>query len=143
MRLGEDFNAEFDGETAKLIIRRVYSEDEGEYTCVAYNELGKAFTSAVLIVDGKTIVYLIQVVNIHFIWHLVLGRNCSLRLENIRPVFQPYSNFRALLCSIRGSPRKSLNNRNFITLLLKYRCLSTLCCLYYYCCPCNTLTWFT
>jgi len=31
----------------------VYPEDEGEYTCVAYNELGRAITSACLVVDGK------------------------------------------------------------------------------------------
>lgn len=48
-----DFSAEFDGETARLCIQHVYPEDEGEYTCVAYNDLGKAFTSACLIVDGN------------------------------------------------------------------------------------------
>lgn len=53
--LGGDFNAEFDGETARLKIEKVYGEDEGEYTCVAYNDLGKAFTSACLVVDGKLI----------------------------------------------------------------------------------------
>ncbi|CAH1959680.1 unnamed protein product [Acanthoscelides obtectus] len=51
IHLGSDFNADFDGETAKLSIRQVYPEDEGEYTCVAYNELGKAFTSSCLVVD--------------------------------------------------------------------------------------------
>ncbi|XP_031789478.1 titin homolog isoform X2 [Nasonia vitripennis] len=51
LALDGDFSAEFDGETAKLIIRHVYPEDEGEYTCVATNELGKAFTSACLVVD--------------------------------------------------------------------------------------------
>ncbi|XP_023246836.1 titin homolog isoform X2 [Copidosoma floridanum] len=49
--LSGDFSAEFNGETAKLAIRHVYPEDEGEYTCVALNELGKAFTSACLVVD--------------------------------------------------------------------------------------------
>ncbi|XP_043286606.1 titin homolog isoform X2 [Venturia canescens] len=49
--LGDDFVADFDGETARLSIQHVYPEDEGEYTCVAYNDLGKAFTSACLIVD--------------------------------------------------------------------------------------------
>lgn len=48
-----DFSAEFDGETARLCIQHIYPEDEGEYTCVAYNDLGKAFTSACLIVDGN------------------------------------------------------------------------------------------
>nr|XP_046469209.1 titin homolog isoform X3 [Neodiprion pinetum] len=49
--LGGDFTTEFDGETAQLSIQHVYPEDEGEYTCVAYNDLGKAFTSACLVVD--------------------------------------------------------------------------------------------
>lgn len=48
-----DFAGEFDGETARLSIQHVYPEDEGEYTCVAYNDLGKAYTSACLVVDGK------------------------------------------------------------------------------------------
>jgi hypothetical protein len=51
--LGGDFSAEFDGDTARLHIHQVYPEDEGEYTCVAYNELGRALTSACLVVDGK------------------------------------------------------------------------------------------
>ncbi|XP_071646927.1 uncharacterized protein [Temnothorax longispinosus] len=46
-----DFAAEFDGEMARLNIQHVYPEDEGEYTCVAYNDLGKAYTSACLVVD--------------------------------------------------------------------------------------------
>lgn len=56
IHLGEDFNADFDGKSARLSIRSVYPEDQGEYTCVAYNELGKAHTSACLVVDGKLIV---------------------------------------------------------------------------------------
>ena len=52
MALDGDFSSEFDGTNAKLNIQHVYPEDEGEYTCVATNELGKAFTSACLIVDG-------------------------------------------------------------------------------------------
>ncbi|CAK9829518.1 Myosin light chain kinase, smooth muscle [Anthophora retusa] len=51
LQMGDDFSAEFDGETARLNIQHVYPEDEGEYTCVAYNDLGKAFTSACLVVD--------------------------------------------------------------------------------------------
>lgn len=53
LQMSGDFLAEFDGETARLCIQHVYPEDEGEYTCVAYNDLGKAFTSACLIVDGN------------------------------------------------------------------------------------------
>ncbi|KAF2897973.1 hypothetical protein ILUMI_08202 [Ignelater luminosus] len=51
IRLGEDFKSDFDGKIARLSIKQVYPEDEGEYTCVAYNELGKSFTSACLLVD--------------------------------------------------------------------------------------------
>lgn len=53
LHLGGDFTVDFDGEIAKLRIEKVYPEDEGEYSCVAYNELGKAVTSACLIVDSK------------------------------------------------------------------------------------------
>jgi hypothetical protein len=53
VRLGDGFSADFDGETATLSVDQVYPEDEGEYTCVAYNDLGKVFTSACLIVDCK------------------------------------------------------------------------------------------
>ncbi|KAG7188123.1 hypothetical protein KM043_015968 [Ampulex compressa] len=51
LSMGGDFSAEFDGEAARLCIQHVYPEDEGEYTCVAYNDLGKAFTSACIVVD--------------------------------------------------------------------------------------------
>lgn len=53
IHLGGDFVSEIDKNVAKLTIRQVYPEDEGEYTCTAYNDLGKAVTSACLIVDGK------------------------------------------------------------------------------------------
>lgn len=53
IRLGDDFNADFDGSVAKLSVRQIYPEDEGEYTCIVYNDLGKARTSACIIVDGK------------------------------------------------------------------------------------------
>lgn len=52
IHLGEDFSSDYDGTTAKLTISEVYPEDEGEYTCVAYNELGKSYTSACLVVDA-------------------------------------------------------------------------------------------
>lgn len=54
LRLCKDFSAELKAEegVVRLSIRRVYPEDEGEYTCVAYNELGSDSTSACLIVDG-------------------------------------------------------------------------------------------
>lgn len=49
--LGGDITTEFDGRCARLCIKQVYQEDEGEYTCVVYNQLGKAKTSACIIVD--------------------------------------------------------------------------------------------
>ncbi|XP_054274333.1 titin-like isoform X2 [Macrosteles quadrilineatus] len=49
--LGEDIEAELDGEVARLIIKKVYPEDEGQYSCVAYNDLGRAVTTACLVVD--------------------------------------------------------------------------------------------
>ncbi|KAG8223460.1 hypothetical protein J437_LFUL001954 [Ladona fulva] len=36
---------------ARLSIVEVYPEDEGEYSCIAFNDLGKAYTSACLLVD--------------------------------------------------------------------------------------------
>lgn len=53
IHLGGDFTTDFDGEIAKLRIEKVYPEDEGEYSCVAYNDLGKSITSACLIVDSE------------------------------------------------------------------------------------------
>lgn len=53
MSLTGDFSADFDGETARLSIQHIYPEDEGEYTCIISNQLGKAFTSACIIVDGE------------------------------------------------------------------------------------------
>lgn len=48
-----DFTTEFDGRKAKLSIRRVYPEDEGEYTCVVSNNIGRSYSSACIIVDGE------------------------------------------------------------------------------------------
>ncbi|RZF42786.1 hypothetical protein LSTR_LSTR015510, partial [Laodelphax striatellus] len=49
--LGGDISSDVDGDVARLTISKVYPEDEGEYTCMAYNELGRALTSSCLIVD--------------------------------------------------------------------------------------------
>lgn len=48
-----DFITEYDGQTAKLSINRVYPEDEGEYTCIASNNIGRSYSSACIVVDGK------------------------------------------------------------------------------------------
>lgn len=48
-----DFSTTHDGERAILSIKRVYPEDEGEYTCIASNSIGKTISSACIIVDGK------------------------------------------------------------------------------------------
>ncbi|XP_065224953.1 titin-like isoform X4 [Planococcus citri] len=49
--LGNDFEAIENGSVAKLIIKHVYPEDEGRYSCIANNNLGNATTTACLIVD--------------------------------------------------------------------------------------------
>ena len=52
LRLCKDYKTELKEGVARLSIQRVYPEDEGEYTCVAYNQLGKDSSKACLIVDG-------------------------------------------------------------------------------------------
>lgn len=47
-----DFQTNFCDDRATLSISRVFPEDEGEYTCVASNNIGKSYTSACIIVDG-------------------------------------------------------------------------------------------
>jgi hypothetical protein len=49
-----DFVMSFENTRATLTINRIYPEDEGEYTCIASNSVGKAFSSACVIVDGKS-----------------------------------------------------------------------------------------
>ncbi|XP_034478596.1 myosin light chain kinase, smooth muscle-like isoform X2 [Drosophila innubila] len=46
-----DYVMSYDGIKAKLSIPRVYPEDEGEYTCVAKNSVGRTLSSACIIVD--------------------------------------------------------------------------------------------
>ncbi|EDW09260.2 uncharacterized protein Dmoj_GI20421, isoform E [Drosophila mojavensis] len=46
-----DYVMSFDGVKATLSIPRVYPEDEGEYTCVAKNSVGRTLSSACIIVD--------------------------------------------------------------------------------------------
>ncbi|XP_055374488.1 titin homolog isoform X1 [Condylostylus longicornis] len=47
----KDFEMRYDGEKATLSILRVYPEDEGEYTCIAKNNIGRSFSSACVLVD--------------------------------------------------------------------------------------------
>ena len=49
-----DVSSEWDGSKARLRIRAVYPEDEGEYSCIVYNDMGKAVTSAALVVESKS-----------------------------------------------------------------------------------------
>ncbi|XP_033247038.1 titin isoform X8 [Drosophila miranda] len=46
-----DYVMSYDGTKAILSIPRVYPEDEGEYTCVAKNSVGRTLSSACIIVD--------------------------------------------------------------------------------------------
>ncbi|XP_065370324.1 muscle M-line assembly protein unc-89 isoform X7 [Calliphora vicina] len=48
---GKDFEMTYDGIKATLSIPRVYPEDEGEYTCIAKNNIGRTLSSACIIVD--------------------------------------------------------------------------------------------
>lgn len=48
-----DFVTDYDGERATLTIVKVYPEDEGEYTCIASNNLGRSYSAACILVDGK------------------------------------------------------------------------------------------
>ncbi|BFG05551.1 titin [Drosophila madeirensis] len=47
----KDYVMSYDGTKAILSIPRVYPEDEGEYTCVAKNSVGRTLSSACIIVD--------------------------------------------------------------------------------------------
>lgn len=49
----EEYSTSYSGSRAMLAIKRIYPEDEGEYTCVASNTCGKTFSSACIIVDGE------------------------------------------------------------------------------------------
>ncbi|XP_059620294.1 muscle M-line assembly protein unc-89-like, partial [Phlebotomus argentipes] len=51
VQMGNDFSSKYDGEKATLSLARIFPEDEGSYTCIASNTIGKTYSSAVLIVD--------------------------------------------------------------------------------------------
>ncbi|KAG7174101.1 Myosin light chain kinase, smooth muscle-like 4, partial [Homarus americanus] len=51
LKLGGDVESEWDGSRVRLKIREVYPEDEGEYSCIIFNDMGKAVTSATLVVE--------------------------------------------------------------------------------------------
>lgn len=48
---GKGFTMSYDGIKATLSVPRIYPEDEGEYTCIAKNNLGRTLSSACIIVD--------------------------------------------------------------------------------------------
>lgn len=50
-----DFRTNYFEDRATLHINHVFPEDEGEYTCVAINNIGKAYSSACIIVDGMCV----------------------------------------------------------------------------------------
>ncbi|KAK4304915.1 hypothetical protein Pmani_023160 [Petrolisthes manimaculis] len=51
LKLGGDLESEWDGSRVRLKIQEVYPEDEGEYSCIIFNDMGKAVTSATLVVE--------------------------------------------------------------------------------------------
>ncbi|XP_063987212.1 uncharacterized protein LOC135167689 isoform X2 [Diachasmimorpha longicaudata] len=100
--LQDDISFNFENGTAQLHIQHVYPEDEGEYVCVAYNDLGSASTSACLIVDvpeGKEISI-----------HQRLKKPIHLLSPNATPVSTPRSTpIRSLspLCVIRSPTQRT------------------------------------
>ncbi len=53
-----DYKTKFDGKKATLAIPKVFPDDEGEYTLVAANDMGRAYSSACIIVDGKFLIFM-------------------------------------------------------------------------------------
>lgn len=51
LKLDGDLESEWDGSCVRLKIRQVYPEDEGEYSCIIFNDMGKAVTSATIVVE--------------------------------------------------------------------------------------------
>nr|XP_053632753.1 myosin light chain kinase, smooth muscle-like [Cherax quadricarinatus] len=51
LKLGGDVESEWDGSRVRLKIHEVYPEDEGEYSCIIFNDMGKAVTSATIVVE--------------------------------------------------------------------------------------------
>lgn len=49
----QDYRQEFDGKMAKLSIKRIFPEDEGVYTIVVCNRMGRVKSSCCILVDGK------------------------------------------------------------------------------------------
>lgn len=52
LQMTNDFSAEYTAGRATLRISRIYAEDEGEYTMVAENSLGRSYSAAYIIVDA-------------------------------------------------------------------------------------------
>lgn len=52
--LGEDFESNVRGSVASFVIKQVYPEDEGQYSCIVTNNLGTATSTACLIVNGES-----------------------------------------------------------------------------------------
>lgn len=72
----EDYRQSFDGRIAKLAIKRTYPEDEGVYTIVVCNRMGRAKGSCCILVDGECCALLINDI-ISFRFYLVNDACCN------------------------------------------------------------------
>lgn len=52
LQMTNDITSQLHGDRATLSIARIYAEDEGEYTMIAENSLGRSYSSAYIIVDA-------------------------------------------------------------------------------------------
>ncbi|KAL3284833.1 hypothetical protein HHI36_018972, partial [Cryptolaemus montrouzieri] len=111
VHLGGDFNADLDGTIARLSIKQVYPEDEAEYTCVAFNELGRATTSACLVVDipeekGNILTQQLQRPAGHTLEHTPISTSRATPIRSLSPRVRPrertpgYTTHRRVLASV-------------------------------------------
>lgn len=79
---GGEVESEWDGSRVRLKIHEVYPEDEGEYSCIIFNDMGKAVTSATLVVESKSLSYLFShECNYNYVGYLFLAGVCTLKRE--------------------------------------------------------------
>lgn len=83
LKLGGDLESEWDGSRVRLKIREVYPEDEGEYSCIIFNDMGKAVTSATLVVESKCSFFSLSIpISIYIYIILVRINQCVLNKRN-------------------------------------------------------------